>query len=238
GYFMALIAILGTTISPYLFFWQASEEVEDVTLNSAEHPLKQAPKQAPEQLGRIRVDTYLGMAFSNLVAFFIILTAAAALYAHGIRNIQTADQAARALQPLAGKFAFSLFAVGIVGTGLLAVPVLAGSAAYAVSEVFQWRASLECKPRRAVQFYWTIGAATFLGLLLNLIHLNPIRALFLAAVLNGVVAGPVMVIMMLLGTNRKVMGKFTLPLALRVAGWLATIVMILVSAAMFATIRQ
>lgn len=238
GYFTALIAILGTTISPYLFFWQASEEVEDVTLNSAEHPLKGAPKQAPAQLGRIRVDTYLGMAFSNLVAFFIILTAASTLYSHGIHDIQTADQAARALEPLAGKFAFSLFAAGIVGSGLLAVPVLAGSAAYAVSEVFQWRASLQSKPRRASQFYVTIGAATFVGLLLNLIHLNPIKALVLAAVLNGVVAGPVMVFMMLLAMNRKVMGEFTLSPGLRFAGWLATMVMILVSAGMFATLGR
>src|SRR5580704_4083135 len=148
--FTALIAILGTTISPYLFFWQASEEVEDVTLNPWEQPLKEAPKQAPAQFQRIRFDTFLGMAFSNLVAFFIILTAASTLYSHEIRDIQTADQAARALEPLAGKFASFIFAMGIVGTGLLAVPVLAGSAAYAVSEVFQWTASLEQKPRRAV----------------------------------------------------------------------------------------
>ncbi len=143
GYITALIAILGTTISPYLFFWQASEEVEDVTLDKGEKPLKNAPEQAPAQLHRIRYDTYFGMAFSNIVAFFVILTAAASLHAHGIQDIQTADQAARALEPLAGRFAFFLFALGIVGTGLLAVPVLAGSAAYGVSETFQWTASLE-----------------------------------------------------------------------------------------------
>jgi Mn2+/Fe2+ NRAMP family transporter len=178
------------------------------------------------------------MAVSNIVAFFIILTAASTLYAHGVHNIQTADEAARALEPLAGRFAFSLFAVGIVGTGLLAVPVLAGSAAYAVSEVFGWRASLEKKPKQAVEFYTTIGVATFLGLLLNFIHLNPIRALFWSAVLNGVVAGPVMAFMMLLARNPKVMGEFTLPTSLRVAGWIATAVMILVSIGMFATISR
>jgi NRAMP (natural resistance-associated macrophage protein)-like metal ion transporter len=183
----ALIAILGTTISPYLFFWQSSEEVEDVTLNAREKPLKEAPKQAPAQLQRIRFDTFMGMTFSNLVAFFIILTAASTLYSHGLRDIQTADQAARALQPFSGQFSTSVFAVGIVGTGLLAVPVLAGSAAYAVSEMFQWKASLEQKPGRAIGFYATIGVATFIGLLLNFIHLNPIKALYLSAVLNGVV---------------------------------------------------
>jgi NRAMP (natural resistance-associated macrophage protein)-like metal ion transporter len=238
GYLTALIAILGTTVSPYLFFWQASEEVEDVTLAPKERPLKNAPEQAPSQLQRIRFDTLVGMAFSNLVAFFIILTAASTLYSHGMHNIQTADQAARALEPLAGRFAFSIFALGIVGTGLLAVPVLAGSAAYAVSEVFRWPASLQKKPRRAVRFYATIGGATILGLLLNFLHLNPIKALFLSAVVNGVAAGPVMAIMMLLARNPKVMGKFTLPRGLRLAGWVATAVMLVASIAMFATINQ
>jgi NRAMP (natural resistance-associated macrophage protein)-like metal ion transporter len=237
GYFTALIAIFGTTISPYLFFWQASEEVEDVTLNSREHPLKHAPTQAPAQFHRIRVDTYLGMALSNLVAFFIILTAAATLHSHGLRDIQSADEAARALAPLAGRFASSIFAVGILGTGLLAVPVLAGSAAYAVSEVFEWTASLEKKPGRAIKFYVTIGIATIVGLLLNFLHLNPIKALFFSAVLNGVVAGPVMSFMMLLARNPKVMGKFTLSPVLHVAGWVATGVMVLVSVGMFLTVH-
>jgi NRAMP (natural resistance-associated macrophage protein)-like metal ion transporter len=234
----ALIAILGTTISPYLFFWQASEEVEDVTLNAKEQPLTQSPKQAPAQLQRIRFDTFLGMAFSNLVAFFIILTSASTLYSHGLHDIQTADQAAKALQPFAGHFASSIFALGIIGTGLLAVPVLAGSAAYAVSEVFQWTASLEQKPKGAVGFYATIGVATFVGLLLNFIHLNPIKALFWSAVLNGVVAGPVMAFMMLLARNPKVMGQFTLSPSLQFVGWVATVVMILVSVGMFMTISQ
>jgi Mn2+/Fe2+ NRAMP family transporter len=236
-YLTAFIAILGTTISPYLFFWQASQEVEEVTLRTEDQPLKKAPRQAPEQFQRIKFDTYTGMFFSNVVAFFIILTTAATLHAHGITQIQTADQAALALEPLAGKFTFFLFALGILGTGLLAVPVLAGSAAYGVSETFQWAASLEKKPKRAIRFYATIGAATFLGLLLNFLHLNPIKALFWSAVVNGVVAGPVMVFMMLLSQNPKVMGKFTLPVYLRIAGWLTTAVMLLASIGMLATLR-
>ena len=234
----ALIAILGTTISPYLFFWQASEEVEDVTLNARENPLKNSPQEAPRQLERIKVDTYFGMAFSNLVAFFIILTAAATLHAHGIGDIQTADQAAQALKPLAGRFAYFLFAVGIVGTGLLAVPVLAGSAAYSVGEAFQWTASLEKKPKHAMPFYATIGVATLIGLLLNFLHRNPIRALFWSAVLNGIVAGPVMIFMMLMARNPRVMGQFTLPAYLRAAGWLATAVMIFTSLGMLLTIHR
>jgi NRAMP (natural resistance-associated macrophage protein)-like metal ion transporter len=238
AYLTALIAVLGTTISPYLFFWQASEEVEDVTVNAGEKPLKQAQRQAPAQFERIRVDTYFGMAFSNIVAFFIILTTAATLHAHGISDIQTADQAARALEPLAGRFALLLFALGIIGTGLLAVPVLAGSAAYGVSEAFQWRASLEKKPRQATRFYGTIGGATLVGLLLNLVHMNPIKALFWSAVINGVVAAPVMAFMMILTRNPKVMGKFALPLYLRIAGWLATAVMFFASIGMIATLRR
>jgi NRAMP (natural resistance-associated macrophage protein)-like metal ion transporter len=231
----AFIAILGTTISPYLFFWQASQEVEDVTLNTREQPLKIAPQQAPSQFHRIRFDTFLGMFFSNIIAYFIILTAAATLHAHGITQIQTADQAARALEPIAGRFTFVLFAMGIVATGLLAVPVLAGSAAYAVSEAFQWTASLEKKPNQAVHFYVTIGLATSCGLVLNFVHLNPIKALFWSAVLNGVVAGPVMAFMMLMATNVEVMKQFTLPPYLRFAGWLTTIILILASMGMIAT---
>jgi NRAMP (natural resistance-associated macrophage protein)-like metal ion transporter len=236
-YFTALIAVFGTTISPYLFFWQASEEAEDVGVNAEDKPLKQAPEQAPVQFERIKVDTYIGMAFSNTVAFFIILTAAVTLHTHGILDIQTADQAAKALEPLAGRFAFLLFAAGIVGTGMLAVPVLAGSAAYAVGEAFQWTASLEKKPRQAVKFYATIGAATVIGLVLNFIHLNPIKALFWSAVLNGVVAVPVMSLMMILTQNAKVMGKFTLPLYLRIGGWIATAVMLIASLGMILTLR-
>ena len=210
-YLTGLIAVLGTTISPYLFFWQASEEAEDVGDDADEKPLEEAPEQAPANFQRIRIDTYVGMAFSNIVAFFIILTSAVTLHAHGIFNIQTADQAAQALRPLAGRFAFLLFTFGIIGTGLLALPVLAGSAAYAVSETFQWEASLEATANQDKRFYATLAAAIVIGLLLNFVGLDPIKALFLSAVLNGVVAVPVMVMMMILTMNRKVMHQFTLP---------------------------
>lgn len=237
AYFTALIAVLGTTISPYLFFWQASEEVEEVSIHADEKPLKRAPWQAPSQFHRIRFDTYIGMAFSNAVAFFIILTTAATLHAHGILDVQTAAQAAQALKPLAGRFAFGLFAMGIIGTGLLAVPVLAGSAAYGISDAFQWTASLEKKPRQAKKFYATICAATVIGLLLTFAHVNPMKALFWSAVINGVVAVPVMVMMMLLTHNKKAMGSFILPAYLRWVGWLATLVMLLASVGMIATIQ-
>ena len=178
-----------------------------------------------------------GLRFSNVVAFFIILTAAATLHARGISDIQTADQAALALKPLAGRFTFLLFAAGIVGTGLLAVPVLAGSAAYGVSEAFQWTASMQKKPRQAMRFYGTIGIATLIGLVLNFIHLSPIKALFWSAILNGIVAAPVMAFMMILTHNPKVMGKFTLPPYLRFAGWFATAVMLSAALGMILTIR-
>jgi Mn2+/Fe2+ NRAMP family transporter len=237
SFWIALIAVLGTTISPYLFFWQASEEVEEVTANYFEKPLKTAPEQAPDEFERIRFDTYLGMGVSNLVAFFIMLTAAATLHAHGILDIQSADQAAQALKPLAGRFAFALFAAGIVGTGFLAVPVLAGSAAYGISEAFGWAASLGKKPKRAIRFYITISIATLVGVLLSLLHLNPIKALFWSAVLNGIVAVPVMAIMMLLTRNREVMGAFLLPRYLWVTGWLATAIMGLAIVGMLATLH-
>jgi Mn2+/Fe2+ NRAMP family transporter len=233
----ALIAVLGTTISPYLFFWQASQEVEEVSVHANEFPLKQAPQQAPAQFQRIKFDTYLGMFFPTLWPFLSSSTAAATLHAHGRTEIQTADQAALALEPLAGRFTFILFTLGILGTGLLAVPVLAGSAAYGVSETFQWAASLEKKPNRALRFYATIGIATLVGLLLNFIRLNPIKALFWSAVFNGVVAGPVTVVMMLLARNPKVMGPFRLPLYLRMIGWVTAAVMILASVGMIATMR-
>jgi NRAMP (natural resistance-associated macrophage protein)-like metal ion transporter len=235
-YLTALIAVLGTTISPYLFFWQASEEAEDVGVNADEKPLRKAPEEAPASFQRIRIDTYVGMAFSNIVAFFIILTSAVTLHTHGITDIQTADQAAQALGPLAGRFTFLLFTIGIIGTGLLAVPVLAGSAAYAVGETFKWKASLEARPRRAARFYETIAAAVFVGVLLNFVGINPIKALFLSAVLNGVVAVPIMALMMILTRNRKVMGQFTLPTYLLVGGWIATAVMLIAALGMFATL--
>jgi NRAMP (natural resistance-associated macrophage protein)-like metal ion transporter len=237
-YLTALVAVLGTTISPYLFFWQASQEAEEVSVHSAEKPLNKAPSQAPENFDRIRIDTYMGMGFSNLVGFFIILTTAATLHVHGISNIQTADQAAKALEPLAGHFAFFLFTLGMVGTGLLSVPVLAGSAAYAVSEAFRWRASLEKKPSQAAKFYGTLAFATLLGIAINFAHLNPIRALFLAAVINGLVAVPVMVFTMILSRNPKVIGKFRLSRYLTIVGWAATAVMLFASVGMIATLGK
>jgi NRAMP (natural resistance-associated macrophage protein)-like metal ion transporter len=238
GYLTTLIAVLGTTISPYLFFWQASEEAEDVRDNPKEYPLKWAPWQAKRQFDRIRVDTVVGMGFSNLVALFIILTTSATLHAAGIVDVQTSAQAAKALEPLAGRFAFALFAVGIIGTGLLAVPVLAGSAAYGVAEAFKWRASLERRPREAKQFYGVLAAATIIGLALNFVGLNPIRALFWSAVLNGVVSAPLMVVTMLMSANPKVMGQFTLPRGLRAVGWIGTLVMLAASIGLFATLGR
>jgi Mn2+/Fe2+ NRAMP family transporter len=234
-YLTALVAVLGTTISPYLFFWQASQEVEEVRNNRGEKPLKRAPSQASAQLGRIRIDTYLGMAFSNLVAFFIILTAAATLHAHGITEISTSAQAAKALEPLAGRFAFLLFVCGIVGTGLLAVPVLAASACYGIGEACRWKTSLERKPREAIRFYAAIAAATLIGLSLNFTHIDPVKALFWAAILNGIVAAPLMAVIMIVACSKKVMGKFVIPLHLRTMGWLATAVMMCACIGVFVT---
>lgn len=224
-YWIALTAVLGTTISPYLFFWQASQEVEEVRNHHGEKALKRAPRQAPLQFERIRMDTYVGMALSNVVAFFIILTAGATLHVSGVTDVTSADQAARALEPLAGHWASALFACGIVGTGLLAVPVLAGSAAYAIGEACKWTVSLERTPATALRFYATITAATLVGLSLNFFHLDPMRALFWAAVLNGLAAAPLMALILTMAVNHKVMGEFAIPVPLRIVGWTATIVM-------------
>jgi len=233
----ALAAVLGTTISPYLFFWQASQEVEEVRNNRGEKALKRAPAQAEAQMGRIRLDTYLGMALSNLVAFFIILTAASTLYAHGITQISTSAEAATALKPLAGRFAFALFACGIVGTGLLAVPVLAASAAYGIGEAGRWNVSLERTPKQAAPFYAVICTATILGLSLNFLHIDPVKALFWAAVVNGLVSAPLMAVIMTIASSRKVMGKFVIGPYLRSVGWIATAVMSCVGAGVFLTWR-
>jgi NRAMP (natural resistance-associated macrophage protein)-like metal ion transporter len=224
-YLTAVIAVLGTTISPYLFFWQASQEVEEVKKNPGESALKRTPLQAPVQLGRIRIDTYLGMALSNLVAFFIIVTAASTLHVRGITEISSSAQAASALEPLAGRFAFVLFVCGIVGTGLLTVPVLAASACYGIGEARKWKASLERKPQEAARFYAAITVATLLGLALNFLHIDPVKALFWAAILNGLVAGPLMAVIMTMASSHKVMGNFVIPPYLKYMGWLATGVM-------------
>ncbi len=232
-YLTALIAVLGTTISPYLFFWQASQEVEEVRNHHGEKALKRAPAQAAQQLERIRIDTYVGMAFSNAVAFFIILTAAATLHTHGITEISTSAQAAKALEPLAGRFAFVLFVCGIVGTGLLAVPVLAASACYGIGEARRWKTSLERKPGEAVRFYAAITAATLIGLAMNFLHIDPVKALFWAAILNGIVAAPLMAVIMVMASSRRVMGKLVIPTYLKAAGWIATAVMLCACAGLF-----
>jgi NRAMP (natural resistance-associated macrophage protein)-like metal ion transporter len=235
SYLTVVVAIFGTTISPYLFFWQASEEVEDQKEDPKAKPLLQAPQQAPRQMARMQLDTVAGMAISNLIALFIMVTTAATLNAHGVTDIQTSAQAAEALRPAAGRFAFTLFAIGIIGTGLLALPVLAGSVAYAVGEALHWRVGLAQRPGRARAFYGTIVAATLVGVALNFTSLDPMRALVWSAVVNGLVAAPIMGMIMLMASRRKVMGQFVLSPLLKGLGWLATGVMAAASVAMFAT---
>ena len=225
AFWTTVVAILGTTISPYLFFWQASQEVEDNRDVAARKPLVRAPEQGPRALERIRLDTYIGMGFSNLVALSIMVTTAATLHVAGVTNIETSTQAAEALRPVAGPFAFTVFTLGILGTGLLAVPVLAGSAAYALAEARLWPEGLARKPMAAKAFYATIALATMVGALINFSPINPIKALFWSAVINGVVAVPVMAIMMILTANPKIMGEFVVGGALRAVGWIATGVM-------------
>ncbi len=235
AYLTVVVALLGTTISPYLFFWQAEEEVEDTKERDGAKPLERAPEQAKAEFTRIRWDTYVGMGLSNLVALFIITTAAATLNAHGQTDIQSSAQAAEALRPIAGPFVFVVFALGIVGTGLLAVPVLAGSAAFAVGETFGWHVGLARKAHKAKAFYGALAAAVAAGVVMNLMPIDPIKALFWSAVINGVVAVPVMAMLMLLATQRKAMGDFVLPPVLKVMGWLATLAMLLAAIGMFAT---
>ena len=235
GYLTVVVAVLGTTISPYLFFWQAEEEVEEVQGRADAKPLRSAPEQAVPEFRRIRIDTMIGMAFSNLVALFIVISTAATLHAHGVTNIQTSAQAAEALRPICGDLVFVVFALGIIGTGLLAVPVLAGSAAYALGEAIGVRVGLARKLKRAKAFYGILALMVLGGALLNFTPIDPIKALFWSAVINGVVAVPVMVMMMLLSSNRKVMGQFALPSPLRAVGWAATAVMAVAAVGMFAT---
>jgi NRAMP (natural resistance-associated macrophage protein)-like metal ion transporter len=237
-YLTTVVAIFGTTISPYLFFWQASQECEDLRAVKADKRLRDHPDQAARHLARIKIDTYLGMAFSNLIAFFIMLTTAATLHAHGVTDIQTSAQAAEALRPIVGNFAFLLFALGIIGTGLLAVPVLAGSAAFAVAESFRWRHGLDLSPTRGMRFYGVIAVATLIGVGLGFTRLDPIKALFFAAVINGVISAPIMAVMMRMASDPKIMGKFVVTRRLRMLGWFATAVMGLAVVAMFVQIVQ
>ncbi|MFO1260783.1 MAG: divalent metal cation transporter [Sphingomonadaceae bacterium] len=233
AYMTALVAILGTTISPYLFFWQAGQEIEEQHRHHAK-PLCITPREAGPELKRIRIDTLTGMAFSTLVSLAIVYATAATLHAHGIRDIETSAQAAEALRPIAGDMAFALFALGIIGTGLLAVPVLAGSAAYAVTEMAGQAGSLDAKPLSAKLFYGTIAVTTLAGACLNVIGIDPVKALYWAAVVNGVLAVPLMAVMMLIVRNPRAMGRLTLGRRESLMGWAATAVMAIATALFFA----
>ena len=232
---MMIVAVFGTTISPYLFFWQASQEVEELRAVPGAMPLVSSNlTEAREHLRRIKIDTYIGMGFSNLIAFFIILSTAVTLHAAGVTNIETSAQAAEALRPLAGELTFLLFAAGIVGTGMLAVPVLAGSAAYAVADSFEWRQGLDRKWYEARRFYALIALATLGGVALDFSSIDPIKALIWSAVINGVIAVPIMVVMMLMAVRPDLMGPFVIKRRLQVLGWLATVVMLVAVGVMFA----
>jgi len=222
AFWMMVVAILGTTISPYLFFWQAAQEVEDTKARPERRPLRVAPGQGRGALARIQLDTLVGMGFSNVVALAIMVTASATLHAAGHHELKSAADAAEALRPIAGNFAFALFALGIVGTGLLSVPVLAGSAAYALGESRRWPVGLARKPLHAKAFYGAIVVATFLGAAANIVSLSPVTALVWAAVLNAIVAVPVMALLMMMAVDRRVMGTFRISGLWRVLGWLAT----------------
>jgi NRAMP (natural resistance-associated macrophage protein)-like metal ion transporter len=234
-YAAMVVAVLGTTISPYLFFWQATQEVEDSRRRPETHALRHNAAYAAEHLSRIKQDTFVGMGFSNFVALCIVIATAVTLNEHGITNIQTSAQAAEALRPVAGNFAFLVFALGIIGTGLVAVPVLAGSAAYAVSELFGWKAGLSRGFHEARGFYLIIIAATGIGSAMGFFDVDPIKALVLSAIVNGVISVPIMVVMMLIGQSRKLMGSFTISPRHRFFGWSATLVMAAAVFGMFAT---
>jgi NRAMP (natural resistance-associated macrophage protein)-like metal ion transporter len=225
GGLTSLVALLGTTISPYLFFWQASEEVEEEQEEPDPRPLKEHTRDAPKKFAEIRFDTYLGMIFSNLIALAIMVGTAATLHAHGVTKIASAADAAKALEPIAGSAAAVIFALGIIGTGLLAVPVLAGSAAYALGETLRWPVGLSRQAFEARAFYGAIAASTLIGVLIVFSPLDPIKALFMSAVVNGAVSGPIIGAMVVLGSRSSVMGKLVLPKVLRALGWLTAFLM-------------
>ncbi len=225
AFLTTLVAILGTTISPYLFFWQASQEAEDQRVDSKKQPLAEKHYGALKEFHRIRADTMVGMAFSNLIAISIIITAAATLNATGKTDIETSAQAAEALRPIAGVMAEFVFALGIIGTGLLAVPVLAGSAAYAIGEGRRWTVGLARKPREAMAFYAVLALSAAIGILLNFTPINPISALYWSAVINGILAVPVMILLMFLARRHDVMSKFIITGPLYWLGWLSTTAM-------------
>jgi NRAMP (natural resistance-associated macrophage protein)-like metal ion transporter len=220
-----LVAILGTTISPYLFIWQSSQEAEEQRIDKQKSTLKKDPTGHEKEFSRIRLDTLVGMAFSNLIAIAIIITTAATLHVKGVTDVQSSSQAAEALKPIAGRFAELIFALGIVGTGLLAIPILAGSTAYAVGEGRKWPVGLARKPKQAVAFYTVLALSVVLGVVLNFTNLDPIKALYWSAVINGVLAAPVMVMLMVLVRRKKVMGEFTVQGALYWLGWASTVAM-------------
>ena len=234
-YVVAIVAVLGTTITPYCFFWQSSEEAEDERLDPNAHTLIEAPDEARSQIRRMRVDTYVGMGYSNLISWFIIVTTAATLHAHGVVNITTSAQAAEALRPIAGPLTFFVFGAGIIGIGLLAIPVLAGSSAYALGEALGWTTGLGRQPLDAKAFYGAIATATLIGIGFNFVGVDPMKALFWCAVINGVVAVPLMIVMMIMAMQPRVMGNFVLPRPLQVMGWLCTAVMTVAVTIMFAT---
>ncbi|MFC5473817.1 NRAMP family divalent metal transporter [Paraherbaspirillum soli] len=237
-YITTVVAVFGTTISPYLFFWQTSQEVEDQQADPLQKPLKDAPSQAPANFRRIKVDTLIGMGFSNIVAYFIILTTAVTLNLHGITDIQTSAQAASALRPIAGEFAFWLFSAGIIGTGLLAIPILAGSAAYAMAGAFRWKNSLELKPAMAKKFYGIVATSTLLGVALCFAPIDPIKALYWSAVINGVISVPIMCVMMLMAVRPAIMGRLVIGLRLKLLGWICTGVMASAVGTMFWTLGK
>src|SRR5881296_492783 len=233
-YVTTLVAVLGTTISPYLFFWQASQEVEEEKARGR-RTIAQRRGATPHELADARLDVNTGMFFSNVVMYFIILATAATLNRSGFTEIATAREAAEALRPLAGNAAYLLFALGLIGTGLLAVPVLAGSASFAVAEVFGWRSGLDLSPRRGRYFYLVFAGAIAGGMLLDLFQTSPIRMLFLSAVLNGILAPPLLVLVMLVSNDAKIMGEHTNGVWLNVLGWGATAVMTAAAVAFFLT---
>ena len=234
AYIATFVGILGTTISPYLFFWQAAEEVEEER-KMGRRSVGQRRGATDEEIRKSRTDVITGMFFSQLVMYFIILTTAATLHAHGQTHIDTAQQAAEALRPLAGRGAYLLFTLGLIGTGMLGVPVLAGAAAYAIAEASAWRGTLEDRPRLAKKFYGVVGAAMIIGLILNYAGFNAVKMLFWAAVLNGVLAPPLIVLVVLLTCNKKIMGNRTNPPVLKWLGWATAIIMATAAIAMFAT---
>jgi Mn2+/Fe2+ NRAMP family transporter len=221
-YAQMLVAVLGTTICPYLFFWQSAQEVEEQRAAPDERPIRAAPQQARRQFSRLALDTGVGMAVSNGIGWFIVLTTALTLHASGVRDIDTAAQAAQALQPLAGPWAFALFAAGIIGTGLLAIPVLAGSAAYALAEGLGWRRGLERRFRAARGFYLVMLLAVALGVAMTLLQVNPMRALVLTSIISGVVSVPLLAALMWTARSEQLLGRFTVGRGLQALGWLTT----------------